>query len=409
MAWSASAPTLPSGASWSGWTTSGESIHVNNYYNFRIRSRIARGGNNTIYVAVQLQVYGYNYGSSYPYVTIPLKAQVSVGNTSSYSASSAHDCGGAYGAWTTAKTWYYTGTAASGAKVYARGAWNSNYCGVNTHTAPGYVTAYAVTYHANGGEGTTEAQSKTYGQALTLRQNAFTRTGWVFDHWNTAADDTGTRYAAGASYTANAALALYAVWKPDAYAVTYYPNGGEGITEPQSKTYGQALTLRECAYTRTGWHFVRWNTAANGLGTSYAPGASYTVEAALTLYAIWERDTYAVTYEPNGAESGATSAQTKSYAVALTLNDCGFVRRGWAFTGWNTAPDGTGTAYAAGASYTVNAPLALYAQWVRTSLPVYVNAGGTVVQVERAWANVGGTLRECEILANVDGVIRRFS
>lgn len=71
---------------------------------------------------------------------------------------------------------------------------------------------------------------------------------------------------------------------------------------------------------------------------------------------------YAVNYYPNGA-SASTVTATKYYNRAMTLGT-GFSRPGWRFTGWNTAANGTGTAYAAGASYTGNAALALYAQWV---------------------------------------------
>ena len=48
----------------------------------------------------------------------------------------------------------------------------------------------------------------------------------------------------------------------------------------------------------------------------------------------------------------------------------GFVREGYTFTGWNTAPDGTGAAYAAGATLTIPAAdTVLYAQWSRNATP----------------------------------------
>ena len=52
-------------------------------------------------------------------------------------------------------------------------------------------------------------------------------------------------------------------------------------------------------------------------------------------------------------------------AVALTLagNSGELARPGYAFAGWNTAADGSGASYAAGGTYTANAPLALYARW----------------------------------------------
>ena len=76
--------------------------------------------------------------------------------------------------------------------------------------------------------------------------------------------------------------------------------------------------------------------------------------------------TYTITYHDNGATSGtAPSGQVKTHDVELTLatNSGNLARSGHVFTGWNTAADGTGVDYAAGASYNGNAPLTLYAKW----------------------------------------------
>lgn len=124
------------------------------------------------------------------------------------------------------------------------------------------------------------------------------------------------------------------------------------------------------------------------------------------LYAPAYVTSYAVTYDGNGAEGGATEAQSKLYDTPLTLRANGFTRRGWGFTGWNTESDGTGTDYAAGASYTANAAVTLYAQWERTNIPVYMNEGGVIGQADECWFRDGDTLSRCELYINDDGVIR---
>jgi uncharacterized protein (TIGR02145 family)/uncharacterized repeat protein (TIGR02543 family) len=108
------------------------------------------------------------------------------------------------------------------------------------------------------------------------------------------------------------------------------------------------------------------------------------VTVATTLYAKWTPLTYAVTYDANSASTGTAPAQqTKTCGVALALaaNSGSLDRNGYAFSGWNTASDGTGAAYAQGQSYTENAALALFAKWT----PVYTvtyngngNTGGSV-------------------------------
>lgn len=81
-------------------------------------------------------------------------------------------------------------------------------------TAPdlGTPAAYPVTYNANGGEGAPAAQTKAHGEALTLSATVPTRIGYTFEGWATSVSGE-VAYAAGASYTTNAALNLYAVWK----------------------------------------------------------------------------------------------------------------------------------------------------------------------------------------------------
>jgi len=71
-----------------------------------------------------------------------------------------------------------------------------------------------------------------------------------------------------------------------------------------------------------------------------------------------------VTYDGNGEGRGGAGSQMKLAGTALTLrSDHGFVRTGYELTGWNTAADGSGTAYALGGSYETDEALTLYAVW----------------------------------------------
>lgn len=156
--------------------------------------------------------------------------------------------------------------------------------------------SYAVTYNGNGAtSGTPSAQTKWYGETLPLSSTRPTRTNYVFKNWNTAAAGTGTAYASGASYTANAALTLYAQWYAP-YTVTPNANGGtlkSGCTA-LTKVYNTPLNLwaDSLSPTRTDFAFAGWNTSSSGSGTSYSAGASYIANANATLYAQWQR-TYA--------------------------------------------------------------------------------------------------------------------
>ena len=61
-----------------------------------------------------------------------------------------------------------------------------------------------------------------------------------------------------------------------------------------------ATTLTLNTFTRTGYTFNGWNTAANGSGTTYANGATYSFAADVTFYAQWTANTYTVTFDANG-------------------------------------------------------------------------------------------------------------
>ena len=238
---------------------------------------------------------------------------------------------------------------------------------------------YTVSYNANGGSGAPSSQTKTYGIALTLSSTKPTRTGYTFKGWATSSGGS-VAYASGASYTANKAVTLYAVWERISYAVKYNANANDasGMPANQTKYYGTALTLSSTKPTRTGYTFAWWNTKSDGSGTTYNPGASYTSNAALTLYAVWARKKYTVTYYGNNG-LGSPATQTKYHGETLTLSSTKPTRTGYTFVSWNTKSDGSGSTYNPGASYALNATLDLYAIWkLNTYTVTYDPNGGTL-------------------------------
>ncbi len=224
------------------------------------------------------------------------------------------------------------------------------------------ANTYTVSYNANGGSGAPSSQTKTYGKNLTLTSSKPTKSGYAFKNWNTKADGSGTSYAPGATYSSNAAVTLYAQWSANTYTVSYNANGGNNPPASQTKTHGINLTLTSSKPTRTGYTFKSWNTKADGSGTSYAPGATYSSNAAVTLYAQWSANTYTVSYNANGG-SNPPASQTKTHGINLTLTSARPTMTGYTFKSWNTKADGSGTSYAPGATYSSNAAVTLYAQW----------------------------------------------
>lgn len=149
------------------------------------------------------------------------------------------------------------------------------------------LVSYTIKYDANGGSGAPSNQTKWYGIATTISSTKPTRTGYVFQGWATSSNGS-VAYASGASYTENSAITLYAVWKANTYTVSYNANGGSGAPSSQTKTYGVNLTLSTTEPTMTNYTFKGWGTSSSATTVSYSAGASYTSNASITLYAIWE-------------------------------------------------------------------------------------------------------------------------
>lgn len=74
------------------------------------------------------------------------------------------------------------------------------------------------------------------------------------------------------------------------YTVTYNANGGSGAPSSQTKQHDKTLTLSTSKPTRAGYTFRGWATSSGASSAQYQPGGSYSSNANLTLYAVWERN-----------------------------------------------------------------------------------------------------------------------
>lgn len=156
-----------------------------------------------------------------------------------------------------------------------------------SYTVPALMN-YTISYNANGGSGAPSSQTKWHGSNITISSTKPTRIGYSFQGWGTSSTDTSVDYAAGATYSNNASITLYAIWKANTYTVSYNANGGSGAPSSQTKTYGVNLTLSSTTPTLANYNFKGWGTSASSTTVDYAAGDIYDEDAAITLYAIWE-------------------------------------------------------------------------------------------------------------------------
>lgn len=168
------------------------------------------------------------------------------------------------------------------------------------------------------------------------------------------------------------------------YTVTYDGNtntGGTAPTDTNNYVEGATVTVAGAGdLVKTGNTFTGWNTAADGSGTARAAGSTFAMGAAdVILYAQWTANpTYTVSYDGNGSDGG-TVPTANNYEEGATVTVAGagdLVKTGDAFTGWNTAADGSGTARAAGSTFEIGAEdVILYAQWTPLAIGVAYQGG----------------------------------
>lgn len=102
-------------------------------------------------------------------------------------------------------------TSSTGGVNYASGAAYTGNSGMTLY-AVWKANTWTVSYNANGGTRAPGNQTKTYNQTLTLSSTKPTRANYIFQGWATSANGS-VAYQPGGSYTANAAVTLYAIWK----------------------------------------------------------------------------------------------------------------------------------------------------------------------------------------------------
>ena len=103
------------------------------------------------------------------------------------------------------------------------------------------------------------------------------------------------------------------VWggkEPVQLTVTFEANGSteypvEGTMEPQTVLEKTDTALNANSFTREGYNFLNWNTAADGTGDSYADKATVKLTENTTLYAQWE-DNHSLTKVINKKDATCT-------------------------------------------------------------------------------------------------------
>lgn len=266
-------------------------------------------------------------------------------------------------------------TANAGATLYA--IWGSTTNGSVTLPAAINKTAtsanYTVSYAANGGTSTPTAQTLT-------RSTPYTFAGWA------EGSTSGTKYAAGASYTPSSNKTMYATWNTGATtgSITLAASINKNATEADGfkvtfdANGGSCSTTSLTAKNRTTYSFNKWSGSD---GKTYNAGATYNTSANVTMTATFNFNTI----------NGSITLPTPT-------------RKNYSFVGWATSANATTGMVG---DYTPTGNVTLYAIWSMDVSVVHYNNNGTDVLCN-VYYNDNGAPVLCEVYYNNNGTAVRI-
>lgn len=265
-------------------------------------------------------------------------------------------------------------------------------------TFPEVVTSYEIKYNANTTDSVTGMPSngtKNEGSNYTIEAGP-TRTHYTFKGWNTSADGTGTPYAAGSAYSADADLELYAQWEVDKSTLTVNPNGGvwEGSSASQTFTegYGTTKTINDPTSTPNG-NVIKFN--GNG-GT-----ATKLQETQTTTFSGWT----GATLNGKTYTFGTSNESIKANYTGDNISLPSATKTGSTFIGWFDAATGGNIIGGAGDTYspaytTPNASITLFAQYLEDTYTLTINPNGGTYNGTTSNSSVQGTYNSTTTITN---------
>lgn len=176
------------------------------------------------------------------------------------------------------------------------------------------------------------------------------REGYNFLGWYTAKTGGSKVGSAGADYTPNANITLYAHWKQITYSVTYDLNGGDENDAFQDQTNLTSYTIPNDIPTKTNNDFDCW--IIKETGDEYSPGDTIILTQNITLQAVW-LGYYTITILPSeGIGSVEFISGTSTVVAGSTVQIKATVQnKGYYFQQWI---DDNGNQLSTNATITIN-------------------------------------------------------
>lgn len=148
--------------------------------------------------------------------------------------------------------------------------------------------------------------------------------------------------------------------------LTYDANGGKGAIDSATGAAGESVTVAENVFTRNNYTFTGWNTQADGKGTAYKAGDSFTLtDKDTVLYAQWNK---LVTVSFDLCGHGGANIPSQTFVSGNKASEPTAPKEdGWVFGGWYTEK---GCQYRFSFDSAVTSDITLYAKWDRVTTVV---------------------------------------
>ena len=123
---------------------------------------------------------------------------------------------------------------------------------------------------------------ETYVNAKWISFTANTANDRTYSIWSGTVSDLGKD-------SRTARIKAYTNDVTSDFVVTYDANGGENAPARQEKNTGESVVISSDKPTRAGYTFLGWATASDSDTVVYNGGETYTADADLHLYAVWQK------------------------------------------------------------------------------------------------------------------------
>ena len=233
--------------------------------------------------------------------------------------------------------------------------------------------------------GATPAIGGVVDAVVSIPENGFIRTGYLFEEWNSAADGSGISYKPGDEYVLTVGGGkLFAIWQAISYTVEFKDESG--CTQSQSFTYDEQQALMLHPFSKEGHTFLGWSLVRDDSTISFANGEevinlSSVQDAIIVLYAVWQANTYSLSFDKQNGFGGTDSidvifgCEIKNIQIPI--------RDGYVFGGYFDRVNGSGRLYINSEGFGTEIfdkayDVVLFAYWIpMTNVMKFVGNGAT--------------------------------